>query len=203
MKKCWTTAIAASATTAVMLITAWPRETNAQEVAEWERQGEWDDDGMRFGNIVVRGDLVFDATVPGGWVVVRTLENKSDTRDKCTVEERVLRTETMPDARVEPPPFAVVDRMQTFELGPHEKRAIGVPLAEALGHEITDARKVERAVEAARERAIASQHITRDVFERTYMRYQVDYLKPLPPGATAAPTDNGVLHPAVMPMGAL
>ncbi len=200
MNKLGMTALVSVGTVAVILVALWPRQTSAQEVSEYDRQGEWDDDGMKFGDIVVRGALVADGTVPGGWVLVRHLENKSDAPSKCTVEERVTRTETMPDARVEPMGVTVVLRTQTFELGPHQKRAIGVPLAEPLGKEITANAIAASRIQNARARAFETGKYNALSDSEIYMRFGVDYLKPLKPGQTAAPIeDNGVTHPARMP----
>jgi hypothetical protein len=202
MNKLASTTLVAVVTAAVTLIGVWPKQTCAQEVAEWERQGEFDDDGARFGDIVVKGELVADGTVAGGWVLVRTLVNKSDKSAKCTVEERVTRIETVLDARVEPPGFTVVLRTQTFELGPHEKRAIGVPLAEALGSEITANLKTRASIQAVRVHAMETGEFTAaagKLARQTFMRFSVDYLKPLPPGASAAPPANlGVTRPQGM-----
>ena len=200
MNKLTTVVTIAVATMSVMLLATWPKNTNAQEVAEWERMGEWDENGSRFGNIVVRGELAADANVAGGWVIVRTFENKGDLAEKCTVEERLLRTETMPDARVEPAPFALIDRTQTFDLGPHQKRSIGIPLPAPIGEEIARNAQRRDAIESARARAMDGNHMNALAIAdaQTYMRFHVDYVKPLPPGATAAPTENGVFHPVRM-----
>ncbi len=180
----------------ITLASFWSRATYAEEIADYERQGEWDEDGAKFGNIVVKGELVADAA---GWVLVRTMENKGEEPETCRVEERVLRTETMPNARVEPPPFAVVLRGVTITLGAHEKRKIGIPLAASIGEEITANLRAKAEIEAGRFRAIEAERYKDPVFERTYHYFSVQYLKPLPPGATAAKPDTGVTHPAAMP----
>jgi hypothetical protein len=186
------------ATALVTLVGFWPRTTSAREVALADRMGEWDEDGVKFGDIVVRGELAPDAT---GWVLVRKLENKSDARARCTVEERLLRTETMPDARVEPSATVVFERTQTFELGPHEKRAIGIRISAEISAKITEAARRRGMIEDARAHAITTGDFDdREKLEATYMRYDVDYLKPLAPGDTAAIENNGVDHPARMPI---
>lgn len=197
MKDRIATVLVTVTTAVVSLALTWPRETSAREVSMSERQGEWDDDGARFGDVVVKGDLVADER---GWVLVRKLENKGEARAKCTVEERLLRTETMLDARIEPAPFVVINRTQTFELAPHEKRAIGIPLPAAVSAEISAAVARGAAIQLARDHAIASQDFhNRAVFEQTYMRYDVGYIKPLATGDTPADEGTGAEHPAVMP----
>ena len=189
--------VVAAATAVVTLVIAWPRQTSARQVSLADRQGEWDENGAKFGNIVVRADLVADAT---GWVIVRKLENQGDARESCTVQERLLRTETMRSARVEPSPSVVFEETQRFELGPHEKRAIGVRAPEAISAEISAAMRRRIEVEAAYDRAVATNDFhDRKALEGTYMRFDVDYVKPLAPGDTAAKEDNGIEHPARMP----
>ena len=195
-----TVALFSAAALALTLSTLWPRATFAEEVADWERHGEWDEDGEKFGNIVVRGDLVADATVPGGWVLVRTIENKGDEAESCQIEERVLRTETMPGARVEPPPYAVLLRGVSISLGAHEKRSLGIPLAASIGAQITSNLQARAAIEKGQARAIELERYRDPVFQRTYMSFRIEYLKPLPPGATVAKPEQGVTRPMGMPM---
>jgi hypothetical protein len=191
-------AVGAAATALTLL---WPRSTLAEVIPDEERLGEYEEDGMRFGNIVVRGELVPSATAPGGWVLVRTLENKGDAPEKCAVEERVLRTEDMLDARVTPSPTAVVLRNQPIALGPHEKRTLGISLPREIGEQITAGKNTKAAIERARERAMAAEKWDAVNVGRTFMTFHVEYRKALPPGATAAPpVDNGVRRPARMGM---
>lgn len=195
------TLLFAGGTAAALLAVAWPRTTHAEEIPDFERVGEYDGEGMKFGNIVVRGQLVPAASVPGGWTLVRELENQSDAPEKCVLEERVLRTETMPGARVEPAPTAMVLRNQPIALGPHEKRRIGVALPKAVGEQITAGLARKAWIEQARGRALAAERYDAPVLEATYMAFHVEYLTPLPPGATAQrPVDNGITRPAAMPM---
>lgn len=195
-----TLALFAAATLALTLSTLWPRSTFAEEVADWEREGEWDEDGAKFGNIVIHAELVADTTVPGGWVLVRTVENKGEEAETCQIEERVLRTETMPGARVEPPGYAVLLRGVSITLGAHEKHALGIALPASIGAQITANLQARAAIEKGRERALALGRYGDPVMQRTYLYFRIEYLKPLPPGATAAKPDNPVTHPAAMPM---
>ena len=71
---------------ACAMVVLWPRTTRAQEIPDLERQGEWSEDGVEFGEIVVSGEIVADAKVQGGWALVRTLVNTSDEPQRCTVE---------------------------------------------------------------------------------------------------------------------
>ncbi len=196
------TLMLASGTAAAILVATFPRTTFAEEIPDSDRMGEYTDEemGMRFGNIVVKGELVAAGSVPGGWTLVRTFENQSDQPEKCVIEERVLRTETMPGARVTPPPVAVVQRNQTVALGPHEKRKIGIILPAAVGAQITAARNRQVWVEGARERAEAAQRYDAPEMRATYMTFDVEYLTALPPGATAERRDSGVTRPEAMPM---
>jgi hypothetical protein len=189
-------AVLAAGAMAVGLTIALPRTTHADPIADSERQGEWEEEGMRFGDIVVQGKLVADGSVPGGWTLVRTLENKSDERASCIVEERVMGTETMLDARVGPSARAVLLRNQKIVLGPREKRTMGVRLPESLGAKITAGHRARAMAEQARARVIDSGKPD-SVASRTFTAFDVEYLTPLPAGATAAaPADNGFSRPA-------
>jgi hypothetical protein len=199
-----TTLMFAGGTAAAVLVVAWPRTTLAEEIPDSDRMGEYEDEGMKFGNIVVKGELVADGT-PSGWSLVRTFENQSDVPEKCVIEERVLRTETMPGARVTPASVAVVQRNQTIALGPHEKRKIGVRLSESIGAEITAGLRKKAWIEQTQQRAIAAERYDAPAMRATYMTFDVEYLSALPAGATAERHhDNGVLRPMglseVMPM---
>lgn len=198
-----TTTFFAVGTLVASLTALWPRTTHADltEIPDSERQGDYDEDGMMFGNIVVKGQLVADGKAPGGWALVRTYENKGDTAETCTLEERVLRTETMPDARVNPRSVAVIVRTQKIALGPHEKRSVGVYLPPAIGAAMTQGHKTKSNIEQQREAAIAAEKYDLLQSGRTYMTFDVEYLKPLLPGTKAeVPADNGILRPAGMPM---
>lgn len=183
--------------TAAVVGVSWPRTTYAEEIPDVDRMGEYEEEGMKFGNIVVNGELVAEASTPGGWSLVRTFENTSDAPEKCVIEESVLRTETMPDARVAPPPTAVVLRNQTVALGPHEKKKIGVRLPKEVGEQITAGLRRRAWIESARNRAYAAERYDGPEMTATYMTFHVQYLTALPPGATAQrPVDNGIRRPA-------
>lgn len=193
------TVLTAIGALAVALVTFHPRTTEAEEITDAERSGEIDEDGQRFGDVVVSAKLVADPKAPGGWVLVRTYQNKGDAPCVATLEERVLQTRTMEGSRVDPPPTAVMVRTQRFALAPHEKRAIGVYLPASVAAEIGAAEKRRAAVQAAIAREYTSASPRAAVFEQTYATYHVDYLTPLPPGATAAKVEGGVTAPARMP----
>lgn len=188
--------VLAAGTAAVVLTFALPRTTYAEPIADSERTGEWEGEGMKFGDIVVHGELVAAASAPGGWTLVRTVENTSDEPASCVVEERVMRTETMVNARVGPSARPALVRNQTFALGPREKKTIGVRLPERLGAQITAAHRSRAIAEQAHGRVVMTgKHDP--AAERTFMTYDIQYLTPLPPGATAAlPDDSGHLRPA-------
>jgi len=137
------------------------------------------------------------AAAPGGWTLVRTYENESDDAASCDLEERVLRTETMQGARVSPAPVAVLVRHQKIKLGPREKKAIGVYLPPALTDRMTESDKIARSIAAQ----VAAGNWSGVDLSRIYSEFRVDYLRPLPPGATAAiPVDNGIRRPERMAM---
>ena len=193
------TLMLAGGTAAALLVLAFPRTTFAEEIPDSDRMGEYEEVGMKFGNILVHGELVAAGSVPGGWTLVRTFENQSDQPEKCVLEERVLRTETMPGARVTPPPVAVVVRNQTVALGPHEKRKIGIVLPAAIGEQITAGRRRQVWIERGIERAMAAERYDAPEMRATYMTFDVEYLTALPPGATAERReDTGVTRPARM-----
>ncbi len=183
----------------------WPRETLAEVIPEYDRQGEWDEGGAKFGDIVIKGDLVADAE---GWVLLRTLENKSGQPAHCQVDERVLRTETMEGARVNPPPFAVLLRSVTVSLAAHEKRSLGLRLPTSVAAQISDNQRRASSIASRRADAIEKGRYRDPVFQQTYMVFEVQYLKPLGPGDTAEKPDPATLamrpmgYPMVMPLRA-
>ncbi len=183
-------------TAAVTSVTIFPRATFAEVVPDSERYGEWDEGGTKFGNVVVNAALVPDAT---GWVLRRTVENRSDAPETLRVEERVLETKTMPEARVEPPPSLALVRSVTLTLGPHEKRVLGVRLSPELSEKITTNLRRKSSIELRRGLALEREDYRNPVLRETYLYYRVEYLTPLPLGATAERWDNGVTEPATMP----
>jgi len=194
-----TTALFAASTAGAALVVLWPRPTHAEEIPDDERRGEYEEDGIMFGKIVVKGELVAAAKAPGGWALVRTVENKSDQSETVTVEERVLRTETMPEARVNGASVAVIVRNQVITLGPHEKRSLGVSLPPAVGAQMTAGIRAKAQAESVRQRALEAERWDDPNLNRTYMTFDVEYLKPLPPGATAQAPDPNRGGPARMP----
>ena len=182
------------------LLSLAPRTTEAEEIADYERSGEYDEDGQRFGDLVVSGKLTPDAKAPGGWVLVRTLENKGDAPVECALEERVQSTLTMHGSRVDPPPTTAQLQTLRLTLKPHEKRKVGVLLPSGLAVDIGKAVKQQASVEAAIARELTADSPRGDVFQKTWRTYHVDYLTPLPPGATAAKPPSDAVMPAAMPM---
>jgi hypothetical protein len=176
-----------------------PRATFAEIVPDADRRGEWDEGGTKFGDVVVSAELVPDAT---GWVLRRTAENRSDAPATLRVEERILETKTMPDARVEPPPSMPLVRIVTLALAPREKRVLGVRLPAALSEKITRNLGRKSSIEQRRALALAREDYQSSVFRETYLYYRVEYLTPLPPGATAEKWDNGITEPATMSLTA-
>jgi hypothetical protein len=166
----------------------YPRSTSAEEISDEERAGEWSEDGMKFGEIAVKADIVADAKVPGGWAIVRTIVNTSDAPQTASVEERIMRAESMVDARVDGTAVVASAVMRTFTLRPHERRKIGFAMPVALGEAVTAGRRTEAAARRAQDRMFEngqSDPATSAVYERTFSTFFVEYLKPLPPGATA------------------
>jgi hypothetical protein len=199
MRSLGSTVLFALATFTLTLFALWPRSTWAEPIADGERSGEWDEDGMKFGDIVVSGELAPDPSVPGGWVIVRTVENKSDAPATCKIEERIARTETMQGARVNPPPYVVMLRGVTITLAAHEKRKLGIPIAASIGGQITASERARTTIENAQANALAHERYSDPVMDRTYMFYEVQYLKPLAPGDTVAQPDYAVTRPMRMP----
>jgi hypothetical protein len=183
--------ILAGAAMACTLVGLWPAPTCAEEVPDSERAGEWTEDGlMKFGEIVIQGELVADAKVPGGWVLVRTIANPTDEPQTTTVEERVMRQLSQVGARVDGTPLVASATMRTFKLGPHETRKLGVALPASIGQAIAAGQRTRRIAESAGTREAA--------YDRTYPVFTVQYLKPLPPGGTAEVVRE-IMGPARMP----
>jgi hypothetical protein len=182
-----TAAFFAVGTAAIALALLAPRATHAdeEEIPDWERQGDYEQNGTRFGEVVVKGELVPAANAPGGWTLVRTLENTSDEPQNCTVEERILRMETTPYARSGSMAEAVVLRNQPIALKPHEKRTIGITLPPKIGEQITAGLKKKAWIDSAYQRAVANEKYDDKIMAASYNHFSVEYLKPLPPGKKA------------------
>jgi hypothetical protein len=183
---------------ATAFIVFFPRETQAEEIPDYERQGEYDDEGhLRFGEISLKGELTKTAS---GWILVRTYENNSDEPQSCTVEERILEQETMRNSRVGPPTNAIITRTQVLKLGPHEKRSIGVTFSPEINAKMDESQRIQDIVNAAVARSAETGNYSRQS-SLFYTQFSVEYLKPLPPGATAErhPINEGNRFPAAMP----
>jgi hypothetical protein len=180
----------------VALVVLFPKTTEAEAVEDAARMGEWEDEGQRFGSILVHGELVASANAPGGWTLVRTYENKSDQAAECTLEERIESTESMNGARVTPPAVTVLARTQTLKLGPNEKKSIGTYIPAALGVAMTKAKTTQAWASAQ----LAAGRYDNEV---SYAVYDVQYLRPLAPGETAAVHHDELapLRPARLPAG--
>lgn len=163
---------------AVLLL---PRALQAEEVSAEERMGEWDDNGERFGGIVVRGELVASPIAPGGYTLVRTYENTSEVRERQVVEERVLLQEGQRGARTGYVAEPALVRTQVLDLAPHQKKTIGTYLPVGLAEKMVQAEKVRTAVDR---RIEAGDYMsTIGIVTR---QYSVDYLRPLAKGEVAA-----------------
>jgi hypothetical protein len=179
----------------VALCVLLPKTTHAEAVEDYERMGEGDDDGQRFGAIVVKGELVATANAPGGWTLVRTFENKSDTPAEAALEERIETAESMYGARVASMPTVALSRTQKIRLAANEKKSIGTYLPEKLGQAMTKAHHAEAMGRAQ----IMAGHYENPV---SYQTFSVSYLRPLAPGETAAApvrrgmTDVGYFEPS-------
>lgn len=163
----------------VALIILLPKTTQAEAVEDYERMGEYEEDGQRFGAVLVNGALLPTANAPGGWSLVRTYENKSDAPVEVTLEERIESTESAYGARVTDLPIVRLSRTQKLRLGANEKKSIGTYLPEKLGQAMTKAHHNEAMSKAQMEAGRYDNPIS-------YSYYSVKYLRPLAPGETAA-----------------
>lgn len=197
-------ALAAGAAMTCALGVLWPAPTWAEEISDEDRMGEPSEVGYKFGEIAVGAQLVADSKSPGGWALVRTITNESNERQTVSVEERIMRAESQLGARVDGTPVMASATIRSFTLGPHEKKTIGVALPESIGRAIT----AGQLTKAAAERAQASMWTTekgpnpaqRAAYDRTYAVFFPQYLKPLPPGATAQ-RPGYISGPGRMPAG--
>jgi hypothetical protein len=194
-------AVAAGAAMACALVVLWPAPTCAEEISDYERAGEWSEDGkMKFGEIAVEAELVADAKAPGGWALVRTISNLTDEPQTTTVEERIMRAESQLDARVDGTATVASSTMRTFKLGPHEKQKLGVVIPASIGQAISAGQRTRQIAERARDTVgeTGMSRANQAAYDRTYAVFTVQYLKPLPPGATAEVVKN-VTGPGRMP----
>ena len=97
-----------------------------------------------------------------------------------------MRQESQLDARASGTPVLASATTRTFTLKPHETKKLGVALDPEIGAAITAGQRARAESERARDRVLAGADArTQALWDRTFMTYFVDYLKPLPPGATA------------------
>jgi hypothetical protein len=106
----------AAATFAASLAVAWPKTTLADGD---DADGEWTADGMKFGDVLVKTELVRDTKSKTGWVMVVTAKNDSDAPAKCKLEEDVTRSFSSPGARVSAPAVAIWKVRDTLALDAH------------------------------------------------------------------------------------
>ncbi|MBX3234307.1 MAG: hypothetical protein KIT84_21575 [Labilithrix sp.] len=170
-----------------------PRALQAEEVSDEERLGEYDEDGERFGSIVVKGELVASSSAPGGWTLLRTYENKGEEKARVVVEERVTRTVSEMGTRVSPAPEAVLVRTQVLELAAHEKKSIGTYLPAGLAEQVGAGRRREALLIARLENGgmWTPGEITTS--------FAVDYLRPLAKGEVAARAQRRFNGPVAPP----
>ena len=184
---------------AVSLVVLYPRVTEAEEVSENERYGEFEDDGNRFGDIVIKGELVAANGAPGGWSLVRTAENSSDHAAEANVEERIVANDTNTGSRVGGETTAVLTRHQKIKLGPHEKKVVGTTFAKALGEAMTVNAKIAQGIRIANENPDEN---APGPFRRPYKEYRTEYLRELRAGETAmkrAPMNPGYMMNMLVP----
>ena len=167
---------------AVSLVVLYPRVTEAEEVSDEERYGDFEDDGNRFGDIVVKGELVAASGAPGGWSLVRTAENTSDRAAEADVEERIIESDTMVASRVGGVSAPVLTRHQKIKLGPHEKKVVGTTFAKSIGEAMTVNAKIARGVQQAYENQDENAPA---MMPRPYKEYRAEYLRELRPGELA------------------
>jgi hypothetical protein len=105
----------AAATFAASLAVAWPKTT----LADGDDDGEWTSDGMKFGDVLVKSELVRDTKSKTGWVMIVTAKNDSDAPAKCKLEEDVTRSFSSPGARVSAPAVAIWKVRDTLALEAH------------------------------------------------------------------------------------
>lgn len=183
---------------AVSLVTLYPRITIAEEVSDAERAGESDEDGERFGDIVIKGELVAAAGAPGGWSLVRTAENKGDAIAEADLEERIVRTDAFIASRTGGAPTTVVTRHQKIRLGPHEKKVVGTTFARAIGEDMTRSAKIQQGMQAYYARGDSDGPAPPPMV--AVHTYATEYLRALKPGEVAQRAPIG--EPSMlMPIG--
>lgn len=170
---------------AVSLVAFYPRVTIAEEVSDAERAGESDEDGERFGDIVIKGELVAAANAPGGWSLVRTAENKGDAVAEADIEERIVRTDAAIASRTGGVPTTVVTRHQKIRLGPHEKKVVGTTFAKAIGEDMTRSAKIQQGIAAFYARAETDESAGGPPPMVAMHTYWTEYLRALKPGEVA------------------
>jgi hypothetical protein len=136
-------AIAATTTLAV----AWPRVTLADP--DDDRMGEWTDDGTKFGDVLVKGELVHDTHARSGWRMVITAENKGDAPASAVLESDLTRQMVNPQARVSPEAAKLWKNSERITLAAHAKTTVTRDVPAWIAQQLDNTAKVDRAREKA------------------------------------------------------
>jgi hypothetical protein len=89
----------AAVTAAATLAVCAPRTTFA-DGDDADRMGEYTDDGTKFDDIVVKGEIQKDAHSKTGWLILITAKNTADHPETMSLEMDLDRRFTTPEARV-------------------------------------------------------------------------------------------------------
>ena len=152
-----------SALGAALTVTlCWPRMTMADGDSPI---GVHTLDGMKFGDIVVNGELVADKGAKSGWAMMVTAKNMGDHDETCDVQAELTRTMVNPMARSAPPAEAIWKKRHSWTVLAHEtvKQRIEIPAAFAV-----------QVAQAAREQRLRETLKTRD-FSNSYKVFNVAF----------------------------
>jgi hypothetical protein len=123
-----------------------PRTTFADGNDNADRMGEYTADGMKFGDVVVSGQLVKDPHSRTGWSEVITAENKGEDQASCELETDLTRQMIQPMSRVGGgEATAVVKGTETITLAAHQKTTIRHDVPAFLAQQLDNADRIQRA----------------------------------------------------------
>jgi hypothetical protein len=135
----------AAVTAAAGLAVAWPHTTYAdgeQPVAQYTAEG------TKFGDVVVKSDLVRDSKSKTGWVVVIVASNKSNSVASVSLEADLTQMVANPMGRVAPMAQTVWNTNESLTLAANQTVVKRFDVPAAIATRITTARAADAAAQA-------------------------------------------------------
>jgi hypothetical protein len=134
----------AAVTAAAALSVCAPRTTFA-DGDDADRMGEYTDDGTKFGDIVVKGEIQKDAHSKTGWMVLITAKNTADHPETMSLEMDMDRRFTVPEARVPSEQAMLYSQTQPITVAANSTLTISRPVPAWVVPQLETGRRMEAA----------------------------------------------------------